>query len=207
VLEDQSVSTLSQAFDNINSIPKIENLRLTLSEPRFLLRDTGISARVLSHWKKMGLLKSTDSEIQLWTRFSFIDYILLKIIQQMRMFGVSIKTIKSISSKLSEPLLEKINQKEANKLISKLKSYFKDGGFTKEEQKAIDEMSSRPDALLHLIENSPSMIDSIVANVIIKRQEAGFFLSHDGSFKVFLEEEKGKNPVETFFFIHICTSP
>lgn len=61
--------------------------------------DTKIPSRVLSHWKKEGLLPSSN-ESRKWVRISLIEFVWLKIVQQLRAYGCSFETIRSLKSLL-----------------------------------------------------------------------------------------------------------
>lgn len=67
-----------------------------LREKMFALKDTGISSRVFNLWKKVGLVDTPLSSAEHgWIKFSFSDYIWLKIIQDLRSFGCSLADIRN----------------------------------------------------------------------------------------------------------------
>ncbi len=66
-----------------------------LSEEQFTIKDTGIKYRVINHWSQQGLLRdSRDDKGTGWRKFSFIDVTWLKILSELRAFGLSLDKIK-----------------------------------------------------------------------------------------------------------------
>jgi DNA-binding transcriptional MerR regulator len=65
-----------------------------IRERSFLLRETGVTPRVFNLWKKTKLIDvSYSSYGREWMRLSFIDYLWLKIIVDLRKFGLSLENI------------------------------------------------------------------------------------------------------------------
>lgn len=61
--------------------------------------DTSISNRALSHWKKEGLLPQHADERK-WVRLNLIEYVWLKMVEDLRHFGVSFTTIRRTKARL-----------------------------------------------------------------------------------------------------------
>src|SRR3954471_12465116 len=72
-----------------------------IEEKNFLLINTGISPRVFNNWKKLGLLPQASTERK-WNKFSFTEFIWLKIVQELREFGLSIEKILKVRKLLFE---------------------------------------------------------------------------------------------------------
>src|SRR5882724_9837799 len=69
-----------------------ERIRLKLIERIYSVADAAISGRVLSHWIKQRLLPYTFDE-KGWRKFNFIEFIWIKVIQELRRLGISIQEI------------------------------------------------------------------------------------------------------------------
>ncbi len=74
-----------------------------LSKPIFRVGDTGISSKNLLHWKNTGILLDELPTEAGWTRFSFIQYVWLQVVIQLREFGMSIENIRSLKDNLVFP--------------------------------------------------------------------------------------------------------
>lgn len=81
-----------------NAIVFIESLR----KENFKLSDLGISARILNHWKINGILPVIRSDG--WNRFSFLEYIWLKIVISLRDFGFPLQKILKVKEWVFRPI-------------------------------------------------------------------------------------------------------
>lgn len=66
-----------------------------LTEKKFTIKDTDSTYRVINHWASLGLLE--DSRIDAtkgWRRFSLVDMVWLRVLMELRGFGVSLEKIK-----------------------------------------------------------------------------------------------------------------
>lgn len=77
-----------------------------LTERKFTIKDTDSTYRVINHWASLGLLE--DSRIDPtkgWRKFSLVDMVWLKVLVELRSFGVSLEKIKvgyeAIKSKMT----------------------------------------------------------------------------------------------------------
>ncbi len=65
-------------------------------------RITGASARQIDYWTSVGLLKSTDyPEHKRWRGYTFKDTLRIAVIAKLRAEGISLETIKAISTHLA----------------------------------------------------------------------------------------------------------
>ncbi|NQY66281.1 MAG: MerR family transcriptional regulator [Flavobacteriales bacterium] len=67
----------------------------------FRLKDVGITSRVLNHWNNKGLL-ITRKEEKNWKRFSFVDFVWLSIVVELRDRGTSLSDIRRIKYALND---------------------------------------------------------------------------------------------------------
>lgn len=75
--------------------PRMKKFQNDVREKKFKVSDTNVKYRVVNHWEEKGLLpdnlrKDSDG----WRRFSFVEFIWLKVVEQLRSFGVPIDVIK-----------------------------------------------------------------------------------------------------------------
>ena len=81
---------LDQFFGQ-KTIQQFVHLKQYISgEPLFFLKDTGIAYRNINHWDTQGLLRTQRQEEGKWRRFSFVDYIWLRIVNNLRNLGIPI---------------------------------------------------------------------------------------------------------------------
>lgn len=68
-------------------------------EPLFTRGDVGIDLRKIYHWEQEGLL-TVNNENREWRKYSFVDYVWIKIIEQLRELKVGLETIHKIKDDL-----------------------------------------------------------------------------------------------------------
>jgi Predicted transcriptional regulators len=74
-----------------------------LSQDQFTIKDTDITYRVINHWSKLGLLKDSRNEQESgWRKFSFIDVAWIKILSELRTFGLSLNKVKVAFQSISK---------------------------------------------------------------------------------------------------------
>jgi hypothetical protein len=72
------------------------NIKKFYREKKFTTKDTGVSYRVINNWKHEKILPDSclDGENQEWTKFNLIELLWIKITNDLRSFGFSLKKIK-----------------------------------------------------------------------------------------------------------------
>jgi hypothetical protein len=100
-------------FIGIRSLLRVTELHEKLTKPIFLLKDVGIQYRTVLHWDQQGLLEHSREESE-WRRYDYIQYVWIKIINDLRTFGVPIPIIE----KAKAEILSKINLKWLFELFS-----------------------------------------------------------------------------------------
>lgn len=83
-----------------------------IRDKQFSVKDINIPYQWVNNWDKEGLLFEDDREDGKWRKFNFIDYLWIKIIVELREFGLSYDVIKKLREVLShkielEPLTDK----------------------------------------------------------------------------------------------------
>ena len=91
-------------FFDTNSIDKAMQLREEMSSPRFFVKDTGLKYRVINHWDAEGLIHCSRNVEGGDRKFNFADYVWIKVVEELRSFGVPIPTIKTITDEVYEQL-------------------------------------------------------------------------------------------------------
>jgi DNA-binding transcriptional MerR regulator len=118
----QKTDTSSFSFPYVELKASKDSMTNKLNSPIFRVGDTGVSSKNLLHWKNSGLLLEERSTETGWTRFSFIQYVWLRVVIQLREFGIPIETIKTLKKNLIFP----------NDLLSIAKEHYTINEFRKE---------------------------------------------------------------------------
>ena len=68
-----------------------------LNEEHLSAKDTGVKYRVISHWDDKGIIRFKRQNKDSNRKFSFIDFIWIKIVNELRSFGVKLPVIQKIA--------------------------------------------------------------------------------------------------------------
>ena len=91
-------------YRSISNYFDFEELSAYLHEPLFITPDTGITARVITHWDHEGLIENRREEGQRWRRLSLIEFIWFRIIDELRKAGTKIPTLRLVREYLLNPI-------------------------------------------------------------------------------------------------------
>lgn len=73
----------------------------------FDVKNTGIPYKTINHWDRHDLLVSRRKETSKWRKFSFVDFIWLKIIEQFRTVGTPIPILQKVRSEIFQEVKTK----------------------------------------------------------------------------------------------------
>ena len=100
-----------------------------INEPKFYLKDIGVSGKVMNDWIKYALVDETK-EKGTWRKYTLKEAIWIKLIEELRFFGIPLKTIKNIKESFYD-----FNQK----IMSESNSYYERNAGKNEIYKSINE--------------------------------------------------------------------
>lgn len=89
------VSTVGELEAAYNKYPDqlTKDYQAVFNHPRFRTRETGVSRRDISVWKKQGLLPNNNTDETSWNEFSLIECIWLRLVAKLKKFGMDNKFI------------------------------------------------------------------------------------------------------------------
>ncbi len=82
---------------------KILELSERLMQKSFIGTDTGVPYRSINHWENSGLIDNDRGEARSWRRFSFVEFIWIRMIDEMRRVGLPMDSIKAVKASLFQP--------------------------------------------------------------------------------------------------------
>lgn len=91
-------------FFDSTSLEKIAELYEVITKERLSVKDTGINYRVINHWDEKGLIRFARNSTEGHRRFSFVDFIWIKVVNELREFGVKLQDIEKIANGLYHPI-------------------------------------------------------------------------------------------------------
>lgn len=169
-------------FFGQNTIHQFVHLQQYISEePLFALKDTGIAYRNINHWDSQGLLRTQRQEEGKWRRFSFVDYVWLRIVNNLRNLGIPIFLITRLKEevftdlsigavvdfyKANPEIIEKLPEEQRTELMLYL-----NGKGSKSEEEAV----------------GITLFELLICETIINKVPVSLLLFEDGSFMPWYE--------------------
>lgn len=101
MLEQEQNSTYTlDSFYGFNTLLQSAELYLHLRDLLFTVGDLNVTRRTISHWESMNLLDFPKQEGKRWRKFSFIEYVWVEIIRELRDFGYPLEMIQVLKQDL-----------------------------------------------------------------------------------------------------------
>lgn len=91
-------------FFGVGNIEKVFGLCEQVLERRWSVSDVNIPYRWINYWDRERLLMDIEREGTSWRKFSFIDYVWVRIVCELRAFGLSFDAIRRVKETLAAPL-------------------------------------------------------------------------------------------------------
>lgn len=184
MIPENTKNDLISSFANLTTIEHYETLYTAIMKPTFYLKDLGVTARVLAHWKENDLIPTTQDSVG-WNKLNFCEYIWIKVIQDLRIFGVPFQVIKKVKEYLfGKPAfsIDTINFNEILKIKTEALTYT---NLDEKEKMQLDEMFAEPEFFegVQKFWSNFKRIDMIVSYSIPFRKKIGILISKDGKIR------------------------
>lgn len=109
--------TLDKYFGATNLLKALELSKHIAQEGLFDVKNTGVTYKTVNHWDGQGLLVSRRTGESKWRKFSFVDFIWLKMVEQFRGIGISIPLLQKVKAEI----FQEIKSEDIYKLFKKNK--------------------------------------------------------------------------------------
>jgi DNA-binding transcriptional MerR regulator len=88
----------------VRNVERVFGLCEQVLERRWSVSDVGVPSRWISHWDRAHVLMDVEREGAGWRKFSFIDYVWLRIVCELRAFGLALPAVRRVKDILAAPL-------------------------------------------------------------------------------------------------------
>lgn len=88
----------------VDNIEKVFGLCNQVLDRRWSVSDVGVPYQWINYWDREHLLMDIEREGSSWRKFSFIDYVWIRMVCEMRSFGLSFPSIRKVKETLAAPL-------------------------------------------------------------------------------------------------------
>jgi len=87
---------VNQKYPFIKLTKEITELLDKLQQRQFTIKSSELSYRTLGHYYKTGILEDIRNSKQKWRKFNYIEIIWIRIIKDLRKFGISLDFIRAL---------------------------------------------------------------------------------------------------------------
>jgi DNA-binding transcriptional MerR regulator len=161
---------------------KFSELSKKILEKNYTTTQVGVSHRWITFWDERGLLPSVTKKGK-WRKFSFVEYVWLKMIIELRKYNISLDIIRRLKNSLFEPFSALEYIKSPDLLEKMLLSIAPD--FRKEEVKQILADKEKIYQEIQQITFSPLYL--LVLDAILLKSHIAILVNHEGVFIPFKE--------------------
>lgn len=161
--------------------PQLEE---TLTEPRFLISELGVSARDATYWDKQGILPETKG-IGARRKYDLVQSIWIKLIQQLRSFGVPISLIKKVKDELLNFNINLTSLFETPKVKEVIQAIIEAGGYDGKLEDIIN--SGNIKNLLK--DESIDLFKTIIKSIVIFRKPISILVLKEGQIIPYAPEQ------------------
>ena len=176
-------------YIDTKNIVKLSELYELLTKKHLTVKDTGINYRVINHWDNMGLIRFGRNSKEGNRKFSFVDFIWIQVIDELRSFGVKLPSIKSITEQVYAP----VPWAEVTKDVLKHEDLFKN--FLDKDQIAEFIKSSTKDQ--DLDENIDfNYLQALIVEAIAEANLVSLVIFENGEFLFYIKNKEAVYPRE-----------
>lgn len=174
---------LDKYFGTLNLLKSIELSRHINQDGLFDVKDTGVTYKTINHWDKQDLLVSRRTEESKWRKFSFVEFVWLKMLEQFRSIGISIPILQKVKADVFLP----VETEDIYRVFQKNKALLNelpDGG-----QK--DQLKDRLTSGFSKGPTSVPMLQFLICETIFDRTPVSLIVFVDGDWFPWYENRPG----------------
>ena len=170
----------------------VHNLLSVIQEKVYKAKDLGVASRTIYHWKTEGLLFNSHNDIEknMMTRFSLSEYFWIRVIQNCRDYGMSIKDVKfNIISKVRS--YDEVLEEKHKEIIKNVRESLKE----ESEQNIQKEIANTLKYLKYVnLENERERnhFQEVLGAVLFHRKPSGILIYNEGKIEtdIYIENEE-----------------
>ncbi len=190
------ISIKLEEFIDTKSLDKLAELYELLNEEKLSAKDTGVNYRVISHWDDKGIIRFSRENEEANRKFSFVDFIWIKVVNELRSFGIQIPVIKKMADDIYEPLpMKELFDNFVNHLDA-LKDY---EGEDKEEFLNFFQSGEYKTADYDSLPFKFNFLHILITEAIATRKSVSLIVFNDGEWFPFIKENEHLYPKELLY--------
>jgi DNA-binding transcriptional MerR regulator len=182
------IKIVHSGFKSISEIPpdrqqEFFTLIDNLLTPHFTISDVDIEHRTILHWEEQGLIDKQSGER--WRKYSFVDYVWLRLVKDLRSFGISIPVIQNIKKELHQ-----VDTSQIVKAISECDLSEEFESLSRSSKSGNDQALN---AIVQQNQNNPLLkrINFVVLEIVYSRAPTYLLLHSDATCGIVILNEMG----------------
>jgi DNA-binding transcriptional MerR regulator len=180
-----------EQFVDTRSLDTLSELMESISRERFTAKTIGVGYRIICHWSDKEIIRFSKKAENSRRRYSFVDYIWIKVVEELRDFGVEIPLLQKIASEMYEPL----PNKEIFSLLAENPLLLSNIGNTGEQSDREDFLNFLKNkeylkADFSAVENKVNYLYLLVADIIATKKAVSVIIFKNGDWLPYIEENK-----------------
>ncbi len=195
---------LEDFFDS-KSLDKLAELYEIITKERLTVKDTDIKYRVINHWDEKGLIRFARKAEEGHRKFSLVDFIWIKVVNELRSFGVKLSDIQKIAKDIYEPLPMKELMDNLAENIDTLKDYE-----ANDKQEFIDFIKSGEYKSAEFPQIDINYLQIAIVEAITTREPISLLIFKNGDWFPFIKSKESYYPADLLykkdFYSHISVS-
>jgi DNA-binding transcriptional MerR regulator len=177
-------------YIDTKNLDKLAELYELLTDKHFTVKDTEINYRMVNHWDKMGLIRFGRASKEGNRKFSFVDFIWIKVVDELRNFGVKLPFIKNITEQVYAP----IPLVEMTKQLLDHADLFK---HHLNKEQLVEFIKAGKDARKNLKENiNFNYLQALIIEAIAEANLVSLVIFEDGEFLFYIKNKEAVYPKE-----------
>jgi DNA-binding transcriptional MerR regulator len=186
-------STENLALDKIPPDKLFQAFNQRMFTKDFTTKDVGVTPRVIMHWKQLGLLFESERQFDENHKFHFVELIWLKIVCELRAFGMPLSTILKVKDYLvvKKPIHKFLNLETTESIKDFYSKLFL--SITMNSAKAVKIMESEG-IIEKLKQFEFGQLEMGLFNYISEREDSKIYISPYGHAVIDFNNQDQKNP-------------
>jgi len=180
-------------FVDTRSLDRLADLYELITEKKFMVKDTGINYRVINHWDAKGLIHFGRNSKEGNRRFSFADFVWIKVVDELRSFGVQLSVIK----KLADDVYESIPMPEIMDSVAKNPDVLRHfTGADKDQLAAFLKSGEYKNIALDKMPQEFNYLQILVVEAIAAKNLVSLIVFDDGEWFPYIKSQEHNYPEE-----------
>jgi DNA-binding transcriptional MerR regulator len=179
-----------EQFIDTRSFEAMGNLMETISKERLSSKTLGVSYRTICHWDEKGIIRFSRENAEANRKYSFVDYVWIKVVEELRSFGIELTIIQKIANEIYSP----IPIKDIFNMIAESQSTIKNLTASKESEKAemLEFLKSGEfqEADFSELEKTFNYLHLLVAEIITTKKPVSIIVFKNGDWFPYIKENE-----------------